>query len=78
MASFGKTFDFNFRRDYQKIPYERRDYESVDEKGLSWAMSKKKRQKKNSGDKGLNMNHLALKKFFKGFTLLNTLLNFIM
>ena len=35
MASFSKTFDFNFRRDYQKKSYERRDYESVDEKSLS-------------------------------------------
>ena len=35
MASFSKTFDFNFRRDLQKISYERRDYESVDEKSLS-------------------------------------------
>ena len=35
MASFSKTFDFNLRRDHQKISYERRDYESVDEKSLS-------------------------------------------
>ena len=35
MASFSKTFDFNFRRDHQKNSYERRDYESVDEKSLS-------------------------------------------
>ena len=35
MASFSKTFDFNFRRDQQKISYKRRDYESVDEKSLS-------------------------------------------
>ena len=27
--------NFNLRRDHQKIPYERRDYESVDEKSLS-------------------------------------------
>ena len=26
---------FNSRRDHQKTPYERRDYESVDEKSLS-------------------------------------------
>ena len=35
MASFSKTFDFNFRRDHKKISYERRDNESVDEKSLS-------------------------------------------
>ena len=35
MALFSKTFDFNFRMDLQKISYERRDYESVDEKSLS-------------------------------------------
>ena len=35
MASFSKTFDFILRRDHQKISYERRDYESVDEKSLS-------------------------------------------
>ena len=32
---FRKTFDFNFRRDHQKIYYERRDYESVDVKSPS-------------------------------------------
>ena len=31
--------------------YERRDYESVDEKSLSYAMSRKT-EKKNSGGKG--------------------------
>ena len=37
----------------KKISYERRDYESVDEKSLSWAISRKT-MKKNSGSKGLN------------------------
>ena len=37
----------------KKISYELRDYESVDEKSLSWAMSRKTRGKKNSGNKGL-------------------------
>ena len=37
----------------KKISYERRDYESVDEKSLSWAMSGKNYEKKNSGSKGL-------------------------
>ena len=35
MAQFNKNFGFNLRRDHQKIFYERRDYESVDEKSLS-------------------------------------------
>ena len=30
----------------KKIYYERRDYESVDEKGLSWAMSRKTTKKR--------------------------------
>ena len=30
-----QKFDFNLRRDHQKFSYERRDYESVDEKSLS-------------------------------------------
>ena len=30
----------------KKISYERRDYESVDEKSLSWAMSRKTTKKK--------------------------------
>ena len=28
-------FRFQFKKDHQKIPFERRDYESVDEKSLS-------------------------------------------
>ena len=35
MASFSKTFDFNLVLIIKKISYERRDYESVDEKSLS-------------------------------------------
>ena len=46
MASFSKTFDFNLRRDNQKISYERRDYESVDEKSLSYRLCPEKRRKK--------------------------------
>ena len=41
MAPFIKTFHFNSRRDHQKKFNERRDYESVDEKRLSLAMSQK-------------------------------------
>ena len=51
MAPFSKTFDFNFRRDHKKKSYERRYYESVDEKGLSYAP--KNEEKKKSGGKGL-------------------------
>ena len=36
MASLSKNFVFDLRRDHQKKnSYERRDYESVDEKSLS-------------------------------------------
>ena len=38
----------------KKISYEPRDYESVDEKSLSWALSRKTTKEKNSGSKGLN------------------------
>ena len=37
----------------KKISYERHEYESVDEKSLSKAMSRKNYEKKNSGTKGL-------------------------
>ena len=43
----------------QKISYERRDYESVDEKSLSKAMSWKT-TKKNSGTKGLKRFRVLL------------------
>ena len=33
--TFGQNFYFNLERDPQKISYEHRDYESVDEKSLS-------------------------------------------
>ena len=32
---YKKKIDFNLRRDHQKMSYERRAYESVDEKSLS-------------------------------------------
>ena len=35
MASLSKNFNFNLRRDHQKISYEHRNYESVDEKSLA-------------------------------------------
>ena len=34
-AMYCQNFDFKIRRDHQKISYERRNYESVDEKSLS-------------------------------------------
>ena len=54
MASLSKTFDFTFRsRDHQKKKsYERRDYESVDEKSLSKAMSRKTTKKRIQEVKG--------------------------
>ena len=33
--TFDQNFNFNIRRDHQKNSYERRAYESVDEKSLS-------------------------------------------
>ena len=56
MISIRKNFDFNLRRDHQKKnSYERRDYESVDEKSLSYIgyVPKNHEQKNNSGSKGL-------------------------
>ena len=46
MRRSAKILNFNLRRDHQKISYERRDYESVDKKRLSWAMSRKTTKKK--------------------------------
>ena len=63
MASFSKTFYFNFRRDHQKISNERRDYESVDEKSLSW-LCPEKRQKKKSGSKGLSRLNVKILSVF--------------
>ena len=41
MARLAKILIFNLRRDHKKNSYERRDYESVDEKMLSLALSRK-------------------------------------
>ena len=51
MATLTKNFNFSLRRDYQKKKnsYERRTYESVDEKSLSLAMSRKTTKKKEFG-----------------------------
>ena len=53
MASLGKNFDFNLRRDHQKISYERFANESVDERAnLRLYVSKNYEKKENSGSKG--------------------------
>ena len=44
-VTFHRNFNSMLRRDLQKISYERRAYESVDEKSLSWAMSRKTTKK---------------------------------
>ena len=44
-----QNFGSNLRRDHQKKSYERCVYESVDEKNLSQAVSRKNNEKKNSG-----------------------------
>ena len=49
MTMFANNFDFNFKKGIiKKISYERRAYESVDEKSLyiSLAMSQKKKRRK--------------------------------
>ena len=45
----------------KKISYERRDYESVDEKSLSYRLCHEiRRKRKNSGSKGLNQWPLSV------------------
>ena len=64
MASFSKTFDFNFRRDHQKISYERRDYESVEEKSLL-GYAPKNDEKENSGGKDKMISTRLLRQQFR-------------
>ena len=52
MRRSAQNLDFNLRRDHQKISYERRDYDSVDEKNLSWAMPRKTKNKRIHAIKG--------------------------
>ena len=52
MASLSKNFDFNLRRDHQKLSHERSDYEPVDEKSLSYAMFRKTMKKRIHAFKG--------------------------
>ena len=35
LVQFDQNFDFKIRRDYEKISYEHRAYESVDDRSLS-------------------------------------------
>ena len=44
-VTYCQNFDFKIRRDHKKNSYERRDYESVDEKSLSFIMCKKATKK---------------------------------
>ena len=48
-GTFSRNFDFNSRKDHQNESYERRDYESVDDKSFV----PKNDDKKNSGSKEL-------------------------
>ena len=52
-ARIGKISILKLEGIIKKNYYERRDNESVDEKSLSKAMSRKTTKKKNSGTKGL-------------------------
>ena len=45
MALFSKNYDFKIKRDHQQKSYESCDYESVDGKSLSLAMSQKTMKK---------------------------------
>ena len=55
MGPFSKNFDFNLRRDHKKS-YDRRDYESVDEKKAYLRLCPEKNDHKNSGGNGLIRN----------------------
>ena len=44
--------NFDLRMDHQKNSYERRDYESVDEKSLPWVMYRKTMKKRIQAVKG--------------------------
>ena len=56
MLSFSKNFDFNLRRDHQNNFYERRDYEAVDEKLLTYLrLCPEKRRKKEFRMKRVNV-----------------------
>ena len=44
-CTYCQNFDSKIRRDHQKISYERRVYESVDDRSLSYAISLKPTKK---------------------------------
>ena len=52
LVQFGQNFDFKIRRDNGKKIYERRVYESVDDRSLSQAMPQKLMGKINQVIKG--------------------------
>ena len=57
--TFDQNFNFNLRRDPQtKISYEHRAYESVYEKSLSQAMSRKTTKKESRAQMGKTSFHL--------------------
>ena len=58
-----QNFDSKIRRDHQKISYERRDYESVDEKKPILGYVLKNYEKKNSGTKGLKIKAVEISLF---------------
>ena len=51
LVQFGRNFDLKMR-DHEKISYERRAYESVDDRSLPKAITRKFMEN-NSGQKGL-------------------------
>ena len=58
LVQFGQNFDFKIRREHEKKKsHERRAYESVDDRSLSWTISRKCTKK--------NSRHKGLKNFFK-------------
>ena len=54
MGLFSKIIDSNLRWGPKKNPYERRDYESVDEKSLLRLCPEKRRKNNNSGGNEFN------------------------
>ena len=54
-------FDYKIRRDEQKHFYERRDYESVEDISLSWAISQKPTTKKLTQQRANSLNQLVTK-----------------
>ena len=53
LLQLSQNFDFKIRRDQEKISYECRAYDSVDDRSLSWGYISKIYEMNNSGHKGL-------------------------